>query len=103
MFVVKYKKKSISEVRFGIMLQVWMIEDIIEKEWRKGTVIRVVLQHLITHIKDILLVFNTLDAGDEAEEEVHDSGGVDMAEQQPCEALARLDVVDHLKTGHWIL
>ena len=46
--------------------------------------------------KDILLIFCPLDAGYEPQEEVHDSGGGDVGEEQPGEALLHFDVLDDL-------
>ena len=46
--------------------------------------------------EDILLVFCPLNAGDEPQEEVHDSRGGDVGEEQPGEALLRFDVLDDL-------
>ena len=46
--------------------------------------------------EDVLFVFGALDAGDEAEEEVHDGRGGDVGEEEPGEALLHFDVLDDL-------
>ena len=46
--------------------------------------------------EDVLFVFCALDAGDEPKEEVHDSGGGDMGEEEPSEPLLHFDVLDDL-------